>query len=81
MKFLLTLPLISSFFSLRMAYFEFSVRRAMSSMSVRVLTIMPAAPASTHSRITSGLLVVSSEAMMIGCLNFTPQKSSLRSAI
>jgi hypothetical protein len=64
-----------------MAYFEFSVRRAMSSMSVSVLTIIPAAPASTHSRITSGLLVVSSDAMMIGCLNLIPQNSSERSAM
>ena len=33
------------------------------------------------SRITSGLLVVSSEAMMIGCLNLMPQKSRDRSAM
>src|SRR5271163_509779 len=66
--------------SLRMAYFEFSVRSAMSSMSVSVLTIMPPAPASTHSRIISGLLVGSMEATTTGFLNATPQNSVLRLA-
>jgi hypothetical protein len=73
--------LIGSFFSLRIAYFEFCVSRAMSSMSVSVLMIMPPAPASTHSRITSGLLVVSIDAMTTGFLNLTPQNSRARFAM
>jgi hypothetical protein len=62
-------------------YFEFSVSRAMSSMSVRVLMMAPAAPPSKHWRIRSGLLVVSSDAMITGFLNVTPQKSTRMSAI
>ena len=63
------MPLTTSPLSFMMPYLEFSVRCAISSMSVNVLTIAAEAPASTHSRIMSGLLVVSSEATTIGFLN------------
>ncbi len=48
----------------------------MSSMSVRVLTMVPAAPASMQPLIWAGLLVGSMEATTTGFLKVSPQNST-----